>query len=292
MKIAQVDKARHIIVIAAVLVAAMIIYEPLTRLFASNLYRDYHSLIPFIPLISIYLLYLKRKEIWKARRYSFGPGAAVIAVGLIVFAVGMIYGNALNQNDYATVLTSAALVIVWGTFILTYGVKSFAAALFPLLFLIFMIPLPASLMEEIVVFLQKGSTEFANLLFLASGVPFMREGFVFNLPSQSIEVAPQCSGIRSGLALFITALLAGHLFLNTWWKKLVFALCAVPITMLKNGIRITTLALLSHYVDPRIIESPLHREGGIPFFIVGLLLMAAILFLLMRSEKKKVNSNE
>ncbi|MEN6374759.1 MAG: exosortase/archaeosortase family protein [Smithella sp.] len=289
MKIAQVEKLRHVIIIAAVLVATIIMYKPLTGLFASNLYRDYHSLIPFIPLISIYLLYLKRKEIWGKMQNSFGPGVAVTIVGLILFVVGMIYGNTLNQNDYATVQISSALIIFWGAFILAYGMKAFVVALFPLLFLIFMIPLPATVMEEIIVFLQKGSTEFANLLFLASGVPFVREGFVFNLPSQSIEVAPQCSGIRSGLALFITALLAGHLFLNTWWKKLLFVLFAVPVTMFKNGIRITTLALLSHYVDPRIIESPLHREGGIPFFIVGLLLMAVILFFLIKSEKRKAS---
>jgi len=290
MKIAQGEKLRYIIIIAAVLIAGYIVYEPLTGLFASKLYRDYHSLIPFIPLISIYLLYLKRKEIWETRKYSFGPGAAVIIIGLVIFALGMVYSDTLDQNDYATLLTSAALVLFWGAFILAWGRKAFAASLFPLLFLVFMVPLPESFMEEVIVFLQKGSTEFANLLFLASGVPFVREGFVFQLPTQSIEVAPQCSGIRSGLALFITALLAGHLFLNAWWKKLIFVLCAVPMTMFKNGIRITTLTLLSHYVDPRIIESPLHREGGIPFFIVGLLLMAAILFFLIKSEKKKVNS--
>jgi len=290
MKIAQGEKLRYIIIIAAAFIAGYIAYEPLSSLFASKLYRDYHSLIPFIPLISVYLLYLKRKEIWANQQYSFGPGAAVIIIGLGFFALGMVYGDTLDQNDYATVLTSAALALFWGAFVLAYGMRAFTASLFPLLFLVFMIPLPEFIMEEIIVFLQKGSTEFANLLFLASGVPFVREGFVFQLPTQSIEVAPQCSGIRSGLALFITALLAGHLFLNTWWKKLLFVLCAIPMTMFKNGIRITTLTLLSHYVDPRIIESPLHREGGIPFFIVGLLLMAVILFCLMKSEKKKVNS--
>lgn len=286
MKIAKGEMLSHIIIIAAFLVAGIIVYEPLSGLFASKLYRDYHSLIPFIPLISIYLLYLKRKEIWETRRYSFGPGVAVIITGLVVFALGMVYGDTLNQSDYATVMTSSALLLFWGAFIFAYGVKAFAASLFPLLFLVCMIPLPEFFMEEIIGFLQKGSTEFSNLLFLASGVPFVREGFVFHLPNQSIEVAPQCSGIRSGLALFITALLAGYLFLNTWWRKLLFVLCAVPVTMLKNGIRITTLTLLSHYIDPRIIESPLHREGGIPFFIVGLLLMAVILFCLIRTERK------
>ena len=99
-----------------------------------------------------------------------------------------------------------------------------------------------------------------------------------------MEVAKECSGIRSGLALFITALLASHLFLRSWWKKLILILCFLPITMFKNGIRIVTLTLLGTYVDPRILQSDLHREGGIPFFILALLLLAPVLYFLRKSE--------
>jgi hypothetical protein len=61
--------------------------------------------------------------------------------------------------------------------------------------------------------------------------------------------------------------------------------------MFKNGIRIITLSLLGNYVDPRILSSSLHKEGGLPFFILGLALMAPILFFLRKTEvKKKVNS--
>jgi exosortase/archaeosortase family protein len=63
--------------------------------------------------------------------------------------------------------------------------------------------------------------------------------------------------------------------------------------MFKNGIRIATLTLLGAYVDPRILQSDLHREGGIPFFIVALLLMAPILYFLRKTEgaRKKVQGS-
>ena len=70
------------------------------------------------------------------------------------------------------------------------------------------------------------------------------------------------------------------------FRSIFLVICAVIIAMLKNGIRILTLSLMGNYVDPRILQSDLHREGGIPFFIVALLLMAPILFFLIRSEKK------
>ena len=118
-----------------------------------------------------------------------------------------------------------------------------------------MIPIAAFIREEITVFLQSGSTEFVNLLFWISQAPYYREGFFFHLPGISVEVAPQCSGIRSGLALFITALLAGYLFLNSSWRRIILGICVFPITMFKNRIRITTLTLLGTYVDPRILQS-------------------------------------
>lgn len=277
---------RHVIFIIAVFVAAVMAYAPLSDLFHSRMYQNYHTLIPFIPLISVYLIYLKIKDIRAKMQYSFGMGSAVIIFGMVLYAMGLGFGTNLNQNDYATVITLSSLVLLWGAFIFAYGTKAFTTALFPLLFLVFMIPVPAFIMDKIIVFLQNGSTEFANFLFWVSQATYYREGFVFHLPSMSVEVAPECSGIRSGLALFITALLAGYLFLNSWWRRVILVLCVFPITMFKNGIRITTLTLLGTYVDPRILESDLHREGGIPFFILALLLMAPILYWLRKSENR------
>jgi exosortase len=112
----------------------------------------------------------------------------------------------------------------------------------------------------------------------------LRDGVVFHMPGLSIEVAPQCSGIRSSLALAITCVLAGHMFLKRGWNKALLVLAVIPITMLKNGIRIVTLTLLALYVDRGFLESSLHRDGGILFFVLALCLMAPILFLLRRSE--------
>jgi exosortase len=218
--------------------------------------------------------------------YSVRQGIPLILIGIVVYFLGKNLEIRINDNDYASIIALSAVMFINGAFILFYGLQAFKAALLPLLFLIFMIPVPTYLMDRIIHFLQVGSTECANLLFLATGLPFLREGFVFHLSSQSIEVAKQCSGIRSGLALFITALLAGYLFLTTWWKKIILVICVIPIAMFKNGIRIVTLTLLGTYVDPRILGSSLHREGGIPFFILALLLLAPILYFLRKSEKK------
>jgi exosortase len=215
-------------------------------------------------------------------------GIALLLVGVLLYLFGRGVGAGLNQNDFTAIVALSVVVFIDGGFILSYGLPAFKAALFPLLFLVFMIPIPGALMEGFIYFLQVGSTEFTHLLFMATGVPFSREGFIFHLPGMSIEVAKECSGIRSSLALLITAILAGHLFLETGVKKVILAVAILPITMFKNGIRILILTLMGAYWDPQwLTQSSLHRDGGIVFFILALVLMAPILYFLRKSEQQR-----
>jgi exosortase/archaeosortase family protein len=103
----------------------------------------------------------------------------------------------------------------------------------------------------------------------------------------NVEVATQCSGIRSSLALCITCLLGGHLTLQTGWRKAVFVLAAIPMAMFKNGVRIVTLSLLAIHVDMSwLTNSKLHHDGGIVFFLTALLMLWPLLLLLRWTENR------
>ena len=284
-KIKEHLNTRNIVFLLFTAVALIVAYTPIRALYSSNK-SEYYSHIALIPLVSIYLIYIKRKEIFAQVNYLFVVGIPVLLLGIALFLGGILWGAPLDNNNYASLIAFSIFIFMNGAFILLYGISAYRAALFPLLFLIFIVPIPTALMDNIIYFLQVGSTELTNLLFLASGAPYIRDGFVFHLPNVSVEVAEQCSGIRSSMAIFIVAILAGYMFLKSYWKIIFLVICAVLIAMLKNGIRILTLSLLGNYVDPRILSSSLHKEGGTPFFILGLLLLAPILFFLRRSEKK------
>ena len=73
-----------------------------------------------------------------------------------------------------------------------------------------MVPLPDSVMEKPIVLVQHGSAEVLSLFYELAGVPFFREGMTFSLTGLDLEVARQCSGIHSTLALFIASLVGGH----------------------------------------------------------------------------------
>jgi exosortase len=284
-KIKEHLNTRNIIFLLFTAVAMIVAYTPIRALYSSNK-SEYYSHIALIPLVSIYLIYIKRKEIFAQVNYLFVVGIPVLLLGIALFLGGILWGAPLDKNNYASLIAFSIFIFINGAFILLYGISAYRTALFPLLFLIFIVPIPTALMDNIIYFLQVGSTEFTNLLFLASGTPYIRDGFVFHLPNVSVQVAQQCSGIRSSMAIFIVAILAGYMFLKSYWKIIFLVICAVLIAMLKNGIRIVTLSLLGNYVDPQILSSSLHKEGGTPFFILGLLLLAPILFFLRRSEKK------
>jgi exosortase len=246
-----------------------------------------YSHIILIPFVSIYLIYTGRGEIFQERVASVFPGSILIVAGVVFYFIGRGIGTDLDTNDFLSVMTFAAVLCWIGWFILFYGLESSRLALFPLLFLFFMVPVPGFLMERIILLLQACSAEVSYGFFKLTGVPIFREGFTFHLPGLSVEVAKQCGGIRSSLVLFIVSLLMGHLFLSSWRRKFVLSLWVLPITIVKNAIRIVTLTLLGVYVDPRILESTLHRRGGVPFFILALSLLGVVLWFLRRSENKE-----
>ena len=270
----------------------LLFFAPLKFLIASSLGNELYSHILLIPLVSIYLIYTDRRGIFPTSDFSIIPGSIIIVAGILFYLVGREKASALDQNDFLSLMTFSAVTCWIGGFVLFYGIESSRLALFPLLFLFFMVPVPSFLMDKIILSLQVCSAEVSFLFFKLTGVPIFREGFTFHLPGLSVEVAQQCGGIRSSLVLFIVSLLAGHLFLTSWKRKVLLSLSVLPITIIKNSIRIVTLSLLGAYVDPRILSSTFHRRGGIPFFIVALTIFGTVLWLLRRSEAREFSAGK
>jgi exosortase/archaeosortase family protein len=100
----------------------------------------------------------------------------------------------------------------------------------------------------------------------------------------TIEIADECSGIRSSLGLLLTSLVAGHVELKRSWTRVILALAVFPIALLKNAVRIVMLTLLSMHVDPSFLTGRLHHEGGALFFLLGLGMMVLLFLLLQRLE--------
>jgi exosortase len=279
--------ASNLLVLSFLLVCVMpfaLAWDSMGLLFKLVLENDTFSQIPLIPLVSLFLVYQNREAI--LAEVSFGGilAAALITPGMILLCVACLNLWHLSSTNLVSLLV-LAMVLFWvGAFALFFGPRAFRAACFPLLFLIFMVPTPEPVLSKTIFLLQAGSSDMAEAFFRIAGVPYHRQGFVFELPGVAIRVAAECSGIRSTLALLITAVLASYIFLKSSWRRLVLSSAVIPIAIFKNGLRIATLCLLSIYVNPGFLYGKLHRRGGIVFFAIALLPMALLLRLLQKGE--------
>jgi exosortase len=282
---------RHLYFLIYILLSGALYFFPLKALAGLSLDSNLYSHFLLVPLVSLYFFVLDRKAIFAKTGYSFGAGLPVAAAGLLLYWVGKSSQVELNQNDYLALMMVSFFLCVNGGFIGIHGVRSFRKALFPLLFLIFIVPIPTVILNALIKILLIGSADISYAVFQVLGVPVYRDGFVFELPGLAVEVARQCSGIRSTIGMFITSVIAGYMFLRTGWGRVVLVLAIFPITIFKNAVRICGISLLGAYVDRSwISNSWLHSSGGIVFFVLGLLILGVVLLVIQRVERKKTVS--
>ena len=250
---------------------------------------DYGSHIVLVVPVSAFLIYSRSRVIFSHAQFDFFPGSiGLLAVAILAWAAH--FYPLLGRDSLSVEIL--ALVVLWlSGFLLCYGLHAFRAARFPLLFLLLLVPFPEFLVEKVIFFLQAGSTTVALWLLRVLQVPVFREGFILRLPGLDLEVAKQCSGIRSSLALLITTLLVSDLVLHSVWKKSLLVSSILPILILKNGIRIVTLSLLAIYVDRGFLHGWLHTSGGVVFYLLGVLALIPIAIMLRTCEARSAKTS-
>jgi exosortase C (VPDSG-CTERM-specific) len=246
-----------------------------------------HSYILLVPFVSAYLLYLRRDQLPK--NYVIDLPLAIISLAGGVLVLAFVYwldlaGRAPGINERLVLLTLSFLCCLAAGGFFFFGRNWMRAAAFPLAYLIFMVPMPDAMADALESASKYASAEVANLLFHVSGTPFLRAGLVFQLPNITIEVAQECSGIRSSWVLFITSILAANLFLKTRWRRFVLVAFAIPLAILRNGFRILVIGLLCVNVGPQMIHSLIHRRGGPLFFALSLIPLLLLLWWLRKGD--------
>lgn len=247
--------------------------------------HDFASHAMLIPPGCGVLLYQNRHRIFSAVETSILGGGTLFALGMILWLLGrsLLKGD---SGDYLP-LRSVSIIFVWASgFVFCYGLRAFRKAAFPWLFLLLMVPMPTVVRDKAIYLLQSGSAWLAYWLLKLLRVDVFKEGFLLRFPSLDVEVAKECSGIRSSLALLITTLVLGHFVLKSLWRKLLLVLCIVPIVILKNAIRIIVISLLTIHVDPAFLHGGLHTSGGFVFYLFGLLSFIPIMIVLRKSESR------
>jgi exosortase len=266
-------------------VSLVIGWQPLLRTFQLALRADEYTHLLLIVPISAALIFAERTTLKPAFEPSVGFGSALLVIAILIggYSRWMIG----SQSDIQLSISMLAMVIWWiGSFVLCFGTRIARQFLFPLAFLFWLVPIPAPVLNRIVAFWQQGSAISASILFSAVGVPVTQDGIMLSIPGLTLEVAQECSSLRSSLMLIVTSMVLAHLFLRSFWRRTTVVLAAIPLSIAKNGLRIFTISMLGTRVDPGFLHGNLHRKGGILFFLLALFAVVLLLWLLNRRENR------
>lgn len=236
----------------------------------------------FVPAFSAFVLWQNRARLRAIQPQPSIWGLPVVVISLAMLLVGT-FGAELFLSRLSLILLLAGAVIFF------VGWTMLRAVLFPLCFLLLMIPIPSIAFSQITLPLQMLASKLAAGTLPICGVPVLREGNIINLPAMPLEVAQACSGIRSLMSLTTLAIMYGYLVERRVWVRVALALASIPIAVAANGLRIVGTGLIVQYWDPEKAEGFFHLFSGWLVFVVSLLMLFALhrafLFLQDRRER-------
>jgi len=234
----------------------------------------------FVPAFSLYVLWQNRDKLRAVDRAPSSWGLLLVLFSLGILTLG-VFGAELFLSRISLVLLLAGMVIF------LYGWPMLRATVFPLAFLVLMVPIPSIVLNQITFPLQIFASKLSAALLPLLGVPVLREGNVINLPAMPLEVADACSGIRSLLSLTCLAVMYGYLLEKRIGIRVLLALASIPIAVVANSFRIVGTGLLVQYWDPDKAEGFFHAFSGWLIFVVSLLMLFALHRLITTGERRK-----
>src|SRR5581483_2012205 len=259
-------------------------WRTLAATFSLALQREEFTHILLIFPLSLALISME----WKSPRKGLNRGwvsgmlLLVVAAGIFIFA--RLASIALDLQRSLGMFAFVTSCI--GVFVLCFGGDVSRNSVFPLCFLYLAVPLPAAALARVTQFLQHGSAIGAYSLFTVAGIPVAQDKLLLTIPGLTVEVARECSSIRSSMMLLVTTMFLGQLLLNSALHKTLLTLIAIPLSVAKNSLRIFTIAMLGTKVDPAFLTGKLHRQGGGLFFAIALLLVLLVLYVFRRRERR------
>lgn len=257
----------------------------LAATFSLSIHNDQYTHILLILPISAALVLLD----WNSQDVSIRPTLPTLSLVLAAVLANFILSQTIAlPGDILLSLRMLAFVLSCiAAFVLCFGPRAFRQLLFPLLFLLWLVPFPGFVVNGIVSFLQYGSAAAAHAIFILARVPVEQRGLLIHIPDLTLEVAPECSSIRSSLVLLVTTMVLAHLLLRSWWRKLLLIALAIPLAIAKNGLRIFVLGFLAIRVDRSYLFGRLHHQGGFIFLLIALAGIFLALWILRRGETKQ-----
>jgi len=215
-----------------------------------------------IPLVSAYWL-------WKERESFLGSEEQMSLLGIGVLMLGTLMQVVAAILRIYFLSAFSFVIVLGGLILILFGRQTFRSVLFPLFFLLLMIPLPLLVISEVTLKLKFFISELATMSLNGIGFTSHREGSYIVLPHAYLLVGDPCSGLRS----FLSFLCLGFVFaygksLNTLGKILI--VCAgLPLAIGSNLLRVFGLGLIAEIYGQEAAGGFTHDASGIIVFVIA-----------------------
>ena len=220
----------------------------------------------FVPLVAGFIAWQRREELLATPRQPNGWG-----LFLVVFAALEEIAATLGAELFTARL--AFVIALFGVILYLGGTRWIKILLFPLVLLLFMIPIPAIIYAQLTLKLQMLASQLGEMMISAMGIPVLRAGNTLQLPSQTLDIAEACSGIRSLMSLGFLSLVYAYFADKRVWMRWALLLATIPIAIGANGVRVGLTGLLSE-INTSLAQGAYHEMEGYVVFVVA---MAALL---------------
>ena len=227
--------------------------------------EDYTHGFLIVPL-ALYFVWERREGL---KALPVAPslwGAGLLAVGLLMLVLGSVGAELFIQR-------SSLILVLAGLVWLILGTAFLRELVFPLVFLVFMIPLPAIVLNAIAFPLQLFAAQSATFCMQVAGIPVLREGNTIVLSNTTLEVVEACSGIRSLQALLALGAVYGYFTQKAVWKRWALLALSIPIAIAANAFRVAGTGFLAHFIGPEAAQGFYHSFAGWIVFAVAFVLL-------------------
>jgi len=197
-------------------------------------------------------------------------GWVLVAVALLLYVFG-------RSQRILSAQALSAIFLLPGLVLLLRGPRQLRAAAFAMFFMIFLIPLPATLVDAVTQPLKLAVSSVASSVMYAAGYPIARTGVILQIGQFQLLVADACSGLHTLFSLEAMGLLYLNVVRHTSLvRNIVLAILIVPISFAANVIRVIVLALITYYFGDEAGQGFLQHQGaGMVLFITALVFIIA-----------------
>jgi len=242
------DSLRYYILSFFAFVLLLLLYYPffleLIKYWRSDPEFHYGFLIP---IISFYLIWIKRKEI-KYSLVNGSPSIIVQLIGFVFLILGLIIFIAGKYTSVLAVEGFSLIIIILAAILFIVGIDTFRLFIYPMLYLTFMLPLPYFVIYHLSKIFIKFHSNTATYIISSIGIPVYLEGNIMNLSNDSFSVQDTCSGMRTLISFIAISTPFAYLYINAMKFKILLILASIPIAILINLLRITLIGIISYYI--------------------------------------------